>query len=90
MPCEDHDTADFGAVPKVDHEDGLVHVVVVHDRTVGKVRVLLTVHCQRAVSILPLLPRVPLVVHPGLAKVRLVRNWNKEWLKTKIATTWCL
>ena len=84
LPGDDHDPADGGAGAEVDHEDGLVHVVVVHDRTVGEVRVLLTVHCQRAVSILPLLPRVPLVVHPGLAKVRLVRNWNKEWLKTKL------
>ena len=76
LPCEDHNTADFGSVPKVDHEDGLVHVVVVHDRTVGKVRVLLPVHCQRAVSILPLLPRVPLVVHPRLLREGLVGDWN--------------
>ena len=80
LPGEHHHTADLGAATQVDHEHRLVHVVVVHDGTVGQVGVLLTVHGQRAVPVLPLLPRVPLVIHPGLAKVGLIGNWNKGWL----------
>ena len=89
LPGENDHTADLGAAPEVHHEHRLVHIVVVHDGAVGQVGVLLPVHGQRAVPVLPLLPCVALVVHPGLAKVRLVRNWNREWLKPKIATTWC-
>ena len=44
----------------------LVHVVVVHDGTVGQVGVLLPVHGQGAMAVLPLLPGVPLVVGPGV------------------------
>ena len=78
LPGENHHTADLGAAPEVHHEHRLVHIVVVHDGAVGQVGVLLPVHGQRAVPVLPLLPCVALVVHPGLAKVRLVRNWNKK------------
>ena len=81
LPGENHHTADLGAATQVDHEHRLVHIVVVHDGAVGQVGVLLPVHGQRAVPVLPLLPCVPLVIHPRLAKVRLVGNWNKGWLK---------
>ena len=66
LPGEDHGPVDLGLRPEVHHEDRLVHIVVVHDGTVGQVAVLLTVHCQGAVPVLPLLPGVSLVVHPGL------------------------
>ena len=66
LPGEDHGPVDLGLRPEVHHEDRLVHIVVVHDGTVGQVAVLLTVHCQGAVAVLPLLPGVSLVVHPGL------------------------
>ena len=74
LPGDDHDPADGGAGAEVDHEDGLVHVVVVHDGAVGQVGALLAVHRQAAVPVLPLLPRVPLVVNPGRALETLVRN----------------
>ena len=74
LPGDDHDAADGCAGAEVDHEDGLVHVVVVHDGAVGQVGALLAVHRQAAVPVLPLLPRVPLVVHPGRALETLVRN----------------
>ena len=77
LPGEDHGPVDLGLRPEVHHEDRLVHIVVVHDGTVGQVAVLLTVHCQGAVAVLPLLPGVTLVVHPCLAEVSLVGNWNK-------------
>ena len=87
LPGENDHTADLGAAPEVHHEHRLVHIVVVHDGAVGQVGVLLPVHGQRAVPVLPLLPRVALVVHPGLAKVRLVRNWNKKFFTTSKAKT---
>ena len=77
LPGEYHHTADFGATTQVDHEHWLVNVVVVHDGAVGQVGVLLPVHGQRAVPVLPLLPGVTLIVHPCLAEVSLVGNWNK-------------
>ena len=80
LPGEDHNAIHLGGSAQIHHEHRLVHVVVVHDGTVGQVGVLLPVHGQRAVPVLPLLPRVPLVVHPGLAKVGLIGNWNKGWL----------
>ena len=67
LPGEDHHAVDLRLRPEVHHEDRLVHVVIVHDGTVGEVTVLLTVDCQGAVSVLPLFPSVSLVVHPGLA-----------------------
>ena len=84
LPGENHDTADLCAAAQVDHEDRLVHVVVVHDGAVGQVRVLLPVHGQRAVPVLPLLPRVTLVIHPRLAKVSLVGNWKKRIVSTTV------
>ena len=72
LPCEYEDPVDVLPGPQVHHEHRLVHVVVVHDGAVGQVGALLTVHRQGAVPVLPLLPRVPLVVDPGAALVRLV------------------
>ena len=80
LPCDDYYAIDSVPGPEVHHEHRLVHVVVVHDGAVGQVGALLAVHGQAAVPVLPLLPRVPLVVHPGLAKVGLIGNWNRGWL----------
>ena len=74
LPCEHQDTIDSDSLAQVHHEHGLVHVVVVHDGAVGQVGALLPVHGQGAVSVLPLLPRVTLVVDPGGALVRFVGN----------------
>ena len=74
LPCEHQDTIDSDSLAQVHHEHRLVHVVVVHDGAVGQVGALLPVHGQGAVSVLPLLPRVPLVVDPGGALVRFVGN----------------
>ena len=65
LPGDDHDATDSAPGPQVHHQHGLVHVVVVHDGTVWQVGAFLSVHGQAAVPVLPLLPRVPLVVHPG-------------------------
>ena len=78
LPSKQHNTVDLGAGAQVHHEDRLVHVVVVHDGAVGQVGVLLPVNGQGAVAVLPLLPRVALVVHPGVALVRLVGNWKEK------------
>ena len=67
LPGEDHSPVDLCLRPEIHHEDRLVHIVIVHDGTVGQVGALLTVHRQGAVPVLPLLPGVPLVVHPGLS-----------------------
>ena len=74
LPGVYHDAIDCVPGPEVHHEHRLVHVVVVHDGAVGKVGVLLPVHGQAAVAVLPLLPGVPLVIHPGRALERLVRD----------------
>ena len=74
LPGEDDDAVDVCGPAQVDHPDGVVDVVVVHDGAVGQVGALLAVHRQAAVPVLPLLPRVPLVVHPGRALETLVRN----------------
>ena len=74
LPCEHQDTIDSDSLAQVHHEHGLVHVVVVHDGAVGQVGALLAVHRQAAVPVLPLLPRVPLVVNPGRALETFVRN----------------
>ena len=74
LPGDHHDAIDGVPGPEVHHEHRLVHVVVVHDGTVGQVSILLSIHSQAAVSILPLLPGVALVVHPGGALERLVRD----------------
>ena len=66
LPGEDDDAVDLSLRSEVHHEDWLVNIVIVHDGTVGQVAVLLTVHCQGAVAVLPLLPGVSLVIHPGL------------------------
>ena len=74
LPSDHHDAIDGVPGPQVHHKHGLVHVVVVHDGTVGQVSILLSIHSQAAVSILPLLPGVALVIHPGGALERLVRD----------------
>ena len=65
LPSEDDDAVDVDGPAQVDHPDGVVDVVVVHDGAVWQVGAFLPVHGQAAVPVLPLLPRVPLVVHPG-------------------------
>ena len=72
LPGDHHDAIDGVPGPEVHHEHRLVHVVVVHDGAVGQVGALLAVHGQAAVSVLPLLPGVTLVIHPGGALERLV------------------
>ena len=74
LPGDDHDSADGGAGAEVDHEDGLVHVVVVHDGAVGQRVVQVAVDGQRGVTVAPLFPLVTLVVHPRVALVSLVGN----------------
>ena len=74
LPSDHHDAIDGVPGPEVHHEHGLVHVVVVHDGAVGKVGVLLPVHSQAAVPVLPLLPGVALVIHPGGALESFVRD----------------
>ena len=64
LPGGDDDAIDPGLLAQVDHPHGMVHVVVVHDGTVGQVRVHLPVHGQAGVAVAPLLPRVTFVVHP--------------------------
>ena len=76
LPGQDHHAVDLLLRAEVNHEDGLVRVIVVHDGTVGQVGVLLTVHSQGAVSVLPLLPGVSLVVDPGLALEGLVGHYK--------------
>ena len=76
LPGEDNHAVHICAAAEVDHEDWLVHVVIVHDGTVGQVSALPAVHRQTAVPVLPLLPRVSLVIHPRLALERLVRHCN--------------
>ena len=72
LPCVDHDAIDGVPGSEVHHEHRLVHVVVVHDGAVGQVGALLAVHGQAAVPVLPLLPGVTLIIHPGGALERLV------------------
>ena len=74
LPRDHHDATDGGPGPKVHHEHWLVHVVVVHDGAVGQIGVLLPIHGEAAVSVLPLLPGVPLVIHPGGSLEGLVRD----------------
>ena len=74
LPGQDEDPVDRGLAADVDHPHGLIGVVVVEDGAVGEIGVLLPVHGQGAVAVLPLLPAVALVVGPGVPLVRLVRN----------------
>ena len=64
LPGNDYNTIDLDSCPKVNHEDWLVRIVVIHDGTVGQVGVLLAIHCKGAVAILPLFPCVSLVIDP--------------------------
>ena len=73
LPGESDDPVDVGPPAEVDHPDGLVDVVVVHDGAVGEVGVGVAVHREGGVTVAPLLPRVLLVVRPGVLAESLVR-----------------
>ena len=76
LPGDDDDAVDEGVLAEVDHPDGVLDVVVVEVGAVPQVRVQLAVDCQRAVAVAPLLPRVPLVVHPSHLVEGLVGYWK--------------
>ena len=65
LPGEHHNAIHLCGSAQIHHEHRLVHVVVVHDGAVGQVGVLLAVHGEGGVAVLPLLPGVPLVIDPG-------------------------
>ena len=73
LPGEDDDAVDVDGPAQVDHPDGVVDVVVVHDGAVGEVGVGVAVHREGGVTVAPLLPRVLLVVRPGVLAEGLVR-----------------
>ena len=74
LPGEDDDAVDVCGPAQVDHPDGVVDVVVVHDGAVGQVGVGVTVDGERGVTVAPLLPRVLLVVRPRVLAEGLVRH----------------
>ena len=78
LPGDDDSSVDGRLLAEVDHPDGRLDVVVVHDGAVGQRRVGLAVDGQRRVAVAPFLPRVTLVVHPRRLTERLVGNWKKR------------
>ena len=72
LPGEYDDAIDVCGPAQVDHPDGVVDVVVVHDGAVGQVGVGVAVDGEGGMAVPPLLPRVLLVVRPGLLPEGLV------------------
>ena len=76
LPREDDHAVDIHGFPQIDHPDRVVHVVVVHDGAVGKVGVGVAVDGEGGMAVPPLLPRVLLVVRPGVLSEGLVGHWK--------------
>ena len=74
LPSHNHNSIDLSLGTQVDHEDRLVHVVVVHDGAVGKVGILFSINSQGAVTIFPLFPSVSFVIDPSWALECLIGN----------------
>lgn len=74
LPSYYHNSIDLSLGTQIHHEDWLVHVVVVHDGAVGKVGILFSINSQGAVTVLPLLPSVSLVIDPSRALECLIGN----------------
>lgn len=86
LPRENDCTIDSDITTHVHPPKGFVHIVVVHDATVGKAPVELPIYCQGGMAISPLRPRVSLVVHPRVFTEGLVGNWKNGsiWISNVI------
>ena len=78
LPCDNDNASYVTLLPKVDHPNRHLCVVIVNDGTFGKQGILDSIYSQGSMSILPVLPEVTLVIGPNFLLVCQILNWKQD------------